>query len=232
MTAGIQEEFYANKNMEYIQNRTNWCWAVACKVVGEQYRKNHDGGFRSFNHGNKDTCGSILQKYGGITATDCMEGLRLETVKNTDGIYYVDGWQKAIVMHANSMHRGVDGNFPGDDMAKLQGLNFVVTGECESSLVQTVSLGSYDSEYSILYYYHNQLKTVFKKKNYLIGNAVLYPKMICHSFILLEWGQDDKIAVYDPWDGCVAKYTVQDLFFKGFPSAQGAGIIKWVQYIE
>lgn len=26
--------------MKYIQNRTNWCWVAACKVVGEQYKKN------------------------------------------------------------------------------------------------------------------------------------------------------------------------------------------------
>ena len=26
--------------MKYIQNRTNWCWVTACKVVGEQYKKN------------------------------------------------------------------------------------------------------------------------------------------------------------------------------------------------
>ena len=26
--------------MKYIQNRTNWCWVAACKVAGEQYKKN------------------------------------------------------------------------------------------------------------------------------------------------------------------------------------------------
>ena len=28
------------KSMKYIQNRTNWCWVAACKVAGEQYKKN------------------------------------------------------------------------------------------------------------------------------------------------------------------------------------------------
>lgn len=27
--------------MDYIQNRTNWCWIAACKILGEQYKKTH-----------------------------------------------------------------------------------------------------------------------------------------------------------------------------------------------
>ena len=25
----------------YIQNRRNWCWAVACKILGQQYKYRH-----------------------------------------------------------------------------------------------------------------------------------------------------------------------------------------------
>ena len=32
--------FDGEKSMKYIQNRTNWCWVAACKVAGEQYKKN------------------------------------------------------------------------------------------------------------------------------------------------------------------------------------------------
>lgn len=35
---------------KYIQNRPNWCWAVACKMVGEQYKQtqwNSGCGFES-----------------------------------------------------------------------------------------------------------------------------------------------------------------------------------------
>ena len=47
--------------MKYIQNRTNWCWVAACKVVGEQYKKNFVDAWQSaiaknadFLHGGLD----------------------------------------------------------------------------------------------------------------------------------------------------------------------------------
>ena len=29
---------YQNHSVQYVQNRTNWCWAVACRMVGEQFK--------------------------------------------------------------------------------------------------------------------------------------------------------------------------------------------------
>lgn len=227
----MARKLYTGKNIEYIQNRTNWCWAVACKIAGEQYKKNHTEFSFNLGNGNTEVCSDIQQHRESVVATNNLEGLRTEIVKNRDGIYFVDAWQQAIAMQANSLHRGMDGNFPGDDMAKLRGLKYVITGECDSDLIRTVSVGRYDSECSFLCDYHRQLKLVFDKNEYLIGNAVLYPQMISHSFVLLEWGQNDQITVYDPWDGSVRNHTVQDVFLKGFQSAQGKGIIKWAQYI-
>lgn len=217
--------------VSYIQNRTNWCWAVACKMVGEQYKRNHTEFSFKPDSVNTEVCCGIQEQLENTVATNEFEGLRTEIVENRDGVWFVDAWQHAIVKNANSIHGGMGGNFPGDDMAKLRGLKYVVTGECESDLIRTVSIGNYDSAYSFLFDYYRQLKTVFEKNEYLIGNAVLYPRIIPHSFVLLDWGQDDEIAVYDPWDGSVQKHAMQDVFLRGFQSARGKGIIKWAQYI-
>lgn len=32
---------HQNQSAQYIQNRTNWCWAVACRMVGEQFKRNY-----------------------------------------------------------------------------------------------------------------------------------------------------------------------------------------------
>ncbi|MDE6950948.1 MAG: hypothetical protein K2P64_08540 [Lachnospiraceae bacterium] len=219
------------KNMEYIQNRTNWCWAVACRIVGEQYKRNHtEYSFEPVGV-NTEACGGTRQYQGKTIATDDFEGLRMEIVESRNNVCFVDIWQHAIVENANSIYRGIGGNFPGDDMAKLRGLKYVVTGQIESGRIRTASVGKYDSEYSILHGYHRQLKEVFEKNRYLIGNAVLSPQMISHSFVLLDWGEDDEVTVYDPWDGNVQQYTVWDVFLRGFRSARGTGIVKWAQYI-
>lgn len=38
----MNNEIMVINNMGYIQNRTNWCWAVACKILGEQYKMEDD----------------------------------------------------------------------------------------------------------------------------------------------------------------------------------------------
>ena len=95
------------KSMKYIQNRTNWCWVAACKVVGEQYKKN----FTEF-------------------------AFTLESP---------DAWQSAIARNADFLHGGLEGNFPGNDQMKMRGLKYVVLGDCESNLIQTITLGTYES---------------------------------------------------------------------------------------
>lgn len=41
----------------------------------------------------------------------------------------------AIVMNANTVAPGHVGNYPGDDEAKVRGLKYVVTGDCDSSAI-------------------------------------------------------------------------------------------------
>lgn len=204
---------------EYIQNRTNWCWTAACKAVGERYKENHREFF-------------FHPMYGIKAIPACsLEGLRPDVVKMISGLYLMDTWQHAVSIHADYLHGGREGNFPGDDEMKMRGLKYVVTGDCESSLVQAVTLGNYDSADSLIRSHGGEIEQVFGKKEYLIGNAVLYPGGICHSFVLLDWKQDDYIAIFDPWDGSIRSYRPEEVFYTGFQSARGRGILKWVQYI-
>ena len=64
---------------------------AACKVAGEQYKKN-----------------------------------------------FVDAWQSAIARNADFLHGGLEGKFPGNDQMKMRGLKYVVLGDCESNLIQTI----------------------------------------------------------------------------------------------
>ena len=60
--------------MKYIQNRTNWCWVAACKVVGEQYKKN----FTEFAF--------TLESPKTEVAVSNLDGLRTDIVKRRNGV--------------------------------------------------------------------------------------------------------------------------------------------------
>lgn len=101
----------------------------------------------------------------------------------------------------------------------------------QDKLVQAVTLGNYDSADSLLDSHGREIERVFKKKEYLIGNAVLYPRGLCHSFVLLERKEDGSIVLFDSWDGNTGRYGAEEVFYTGFLSAGESGIVKWVQYI-
>lgn len=224
---------FFKEKMEYVQNRTNWCWAVACKILGKQYKRLYpDFTFCIDGQDGGKMRNMIQGKFQKGVITKDLNGLRTEYVRREGNLYFIDAWQRAIVMNANSVKRGVDGNFSGDDIAKLRGLKYVVTGECESRMVEAVSIGTFDSDKSLLYGHCESILPIFEAKHYLIGNAILYPRRVCHSFILLEWLPDDRILIYDPWNGEIYGYSVETVFYQGFFSALGKGVIKWVQYIK
>lgn len=219
--------------MGYIQNRTNWCWAVACKMLGDRYKKTHPEFTFSIDKQGYDRIGNVSpEELKNGVITKITDGLRREYVRKEGDMYLIDAWQRAIVMNANSIQRGIDGNFPGDDEAKLRGLNYVVTGKCESTLFRTVSAGCYNSQKNLLHDHGDDIISCFENKQYMIGNSVLYPGNICHSFVLLDWLPEDRIRVYDPWNGTTRAYTVEEIFCMGFCSALGYGMVKWVQCIE
>lgn len=58
------------------------------------------------------------------------EGIRTDIVRQSDGAFLLDPWQRLIVMNANSEHPGLEGNWPGDDEAKEWGIRYVITGQC------------------------------------------------------------------------------------------------------
>ena len=93
--------------MKYIQNRTNWCWVAACKVAGEQYKKN----FTEFAF--------TLESPETEVAVSNLDELRIDIVKRRNGIYFVDAWQSAIARNADFMHGGLEGNFQGNDQMKM-----------------------------------------------------------------------------------------------------------------
>ena len=78
-------------------------------------------------------------------AVSNLDGLRTDIVKRRNGIYFVDAWQSAIARNADFLHGGLEGNFPGNDQMKMRGLKYVVLGDCESNLMQTITLGTYES---------------------------------------------------------------------------------------
>ena len=47
----------------------------------------------------------------------------------------------------------------------------------------------------------------------------------------LDWKKNEELVIYDPWDGNIGTYTIDEAFYTGFLSAQGKGLLKWVQYI-
>ena len=48
---------------------------------------------------------------------------------------------------------------------------------------------------------------------------------------VLSIQKNGELVIYDPWDGNIGTYTIDEAFYTGFLSAQGKGILKWVQYI-
>ena len=201
-------------------------------MVGEQFKRNNP----VYNYKiiyNKDLVAesTVRVRDLNILQPATLDGIRTDIVSQKDGAFLLDTWQRLIVMNANSEYPGLDGNWPGDDEAKERGIKYVITGQCDSHLINVVSIGNFDSDKSILHNYYRQIRSVFAQNNYLIGNAVLYPDRVCHSFVLLDWTAEDKILLYDPWDGYFEFHAVADVFCNGISVPLGTGIIKWAQYV-
>lgn len=211
----------------YIQNRTNWCWAVACKMLGEQFRIIHPG----LRFGASNNIYPNRLHYNNKTVFTCnMEGLRREAAWQQDGKIYIDLWQREIVRNAMMPDCADPGNLSGDDEAKERGIRFAATGDCDSTRIQVISAGTYDSGESLLVTHREQIWRTLRAGNYIIGNAVINTGTLYHSFVLADW-RETGILLYDPWDGSSAFHRAENIFEGGFTSALGTGIVKWIQYI-
>lgn len=218
------------ERLKYIQNRRHWCWAVACKMVGEQYKKQHpEYGF--------SIIGNNSARYGYVTETEYENGV---VTDNIDGINWklqwtnetrVDAWQRAIVMNANTgRYIGYEGDVGGDDEAKTRGIKYYLTGDIYSDRVKVETLGCYDDTLSLWEGYQNQLMNSVSRQEYIIGNAILHEKKECHSFVIL-YIEGEKVMLYNTADGEIIYCSVRETFRCGFKSRVGTGIIKWVQRI-
>lgn len=201
-------------------------------MVGEQFKRNNQMfDFNIIRERCKQARAVTNQELKEGVITNNMDGLRLEIVRWNGKSFLVDAWQHAIVTNAHPNSIFCDGNLAGDDFVKERGLKYVVTGDCSSDAIQIANIGEFDARESLLFWYKNQIQAVFEQNGYMIGNAILYPQGICHSFVLLDWTVNDEILLYDPWDGNFHFFTVSDVFDKGFHTILGTGVIKWLQYI-
>ena len=214
----------------YIQNRKHWCWAVACKMVGEQYKRQHlELDFTIIGLRHKD-CGCVTElEYENGVVTDNVDGINWELQRMNE--VRVDAWQRAIVMNANtSRYIGYDGDIGGDDEAKARGIKYYLTGDIYSDRVKVETLGFYDDMVSVWERYQNRIMESVNRQEYIVGNAVLCNKNECHSFVILCI-EGDKVMLYNVADGDILYCSAEEAFSSGFRSGLGIGIIKWMQRI-
>ena len=211
------------ERLRYIQNRRHWCWAVACRMAGEQYKKQHAGyGF--------SIIGDRSAGHGYVTEYEYENGVVTEGINwslQRPGKIRVDAWQRAIVMNANTgKYTGYDGDVDGDDEAKIRGIRYYLTGNIYSDSVEIETLGSCDAAVSL----RDRLLESAGRQEYLIGNAVMHGGRAYHTFVILCI-TGEKVMLYDTADGGVSYCTADETFRRGFESGSGRGIVKWVQRI-
>ena len=216
----------------YLQNRSNWCWAAAAKTVGLHYKNQHPCfGFTiecPAPDPEQRAMGFVSppELTGGVLTRD-PEGL-CHPCEREDG-FYIDAWQRAIVMNAGS-RRGEEGDWPGGDAEKMDALRFVVTGDLNTCEIRVASLGQYDSPIPLLEAHPEPLGIQIQNQNWMIGNH-LQESGQTHSVVLMP-DEKGRVRLFDPWDGFSEVYTPAQLFRSGFLSSLGRGVIKWIQYIE
>lgn len=218
------------KNLKFIQNRNHWCWAVACKLVGEQYKKTHPEFHFSIINEKPEKCGQVtLFEYENGVVTENREGLS-RWLSYADAVR-VDAWQRAIVMNANTCkYIGYDGDAAGNDEAKVRGIKYYLTGDIYSDKVCVETLGYYDDPMSLWDQYRDRIMESFRRQEYIIGNVVLHTKNEYHSIVILCI-VEDKVMLYNTVDGELLYYNTEDVFCKGFKSCLGIGTVKWIQRI-
>lgn len=218
------------KARKYIQNRKHWCWATACKIVGERYKRLHTNYQFDIVSSNPQRCGQVtFFEYENGVETDDLEGINWR-LQGSNGVR-VDAWQRAIVMNANTQkYIGYDGDVTGDDEAKVRGIKYYLTGDIYSNMIDVETIGFYDDETSLLDIYRDRMFDSFRKKEYMIGNAVLQGNMQYHSFVILCI-EGEKVMLYDTTTGNILYYGIREVFYDGFRTCSGIGIIKWIQRI-
>lgn len=215
---------------KYVQNRKHWCWAVACKMVGEQYKKIHPNYDFSIITKKPKECGQVTTfEFENGVVTNNLDGINWELQRGNE--IKVDAWQRAIVMNANTTkYQGYDGDVDGDDEAKIRGIKYYLTGDIYSNKVKIETIGYYDDEVSVFDTYKSIIMASFQREEYVIGNAVLHGGREYHSFVIMCI-QGKKVMMYDPANGEILYHNVREIFYDGFKNHLGTGIIRWIQRI-
>lgn len=219
----------------YIQNRSNWCWAAAAKIVGMHYKSIKP----RYQFTIKKSIGltSELRQQGFVSQEEMRDGVLtfnqegLHEPYERDGKYFIDAWQRAIVMNSNAVMRGKDENFVADDDTKIRALKYVISGNTQSFGLQVINLGFYNDEVSLLDRYHNEIETAFATDRWMIGNYLSELTQKPHSVVLMT-DKSGKIRLFDPWDGFNDIYSLDQIFKTGFLTNLGQGIIRWIQYVR
>lgn len=219
-----------SRGREYIQNRKHWCWAAACRIVGEQYRRRHTGyGFEIINECPEKPGQVTRQEYEKGVVTNDLEGINWSLQVGFP--VRVDAWQRAIVMNANTaMGTGYEGDIPGDDAAKVRGIKYFLTGDPDTDRLEVETLGESSSEIPLTVKYADRMRESFRREECIIGNAVFPEKNEFHSFVILCMEQD-WVMLYDPADGRIMYRREAEVYRDGFGCSMGTGVIKWIQRI-
>lgn len=202
-----------------IQNHINWCWATAAIIVGTEY---------CLRYGIPPHCGyrgeapDIIQKN--------LQGLRLQACGYVQGQVTVNAVQFEVVEHAKNPKENPGGYLPEGDEAKARALRYIITGDAHSAFPEIIVTGSYLDKRSLLSSSPSQITEIINLGNSFIGN---YQKGngTFHS-IVLRSVSDSKFELYDPWDGFTELFSKTQIFQSGFLTNQGAGVVRWVQYIR
>lgn len=203
----------------YIQNKDNWCWAVCAKIIGQHIC---------------DQCNPVSadsHRQETSVPVENQQGLRHAFVRYDGSQCYVDSYQRAIVMGANTHIPGSDGNFSEGDIGKARALKYVITGDADSLDVIVRTIGCYRDARTLLEQYEKPMQQIIAARNWLIGNFVIYGRHSAHSVVLIP-ESDHRLWLYDPWDGFADTYTLRQIFCTGFLTSMGHGIVKWIQYVE
>lgn len=201
----------------YIQNHINWCWATVAKIVGLEYCLKHNLPIR------------IHQDGLDIIQTD-LRGLRLDVCGRFQGYVTVDAMQLSIVKHASNPLNNSEGNLPEGDAAKERALRYVISGNADTLFPIVVLAGHYQNENDLLSSSPKLIEEAIILGNSFIGN---YQRVngTFHSVVLSPISEN-RLKLYDPWDGFQGEFSKQQIFSSGFLNNQGPGVIRWIQYIR
>lgn len=203
----------------YIQNRVNWCWVVACKILGQRYKLIYPQWDFSAVDGQPN--------HHGVVTHD-LNGLRLDAAGRYHNTFTVDVWQNSIVANLTGFNEG--GNVKGDDEEKERGIKYVIAGSSEEKGILVSVRGGYKDTVSVFERYDTQIKLILSSQQYILANTVLDTGKF-HTVVILDI-RNDAVNIYDPWDGAVISSTIADVFYRGFKTCLGVGIVKWIQYID